>query len=255
MKIEEFVKKYPGYDIPSQYYKVGNGWETFCCFYNYFDQIFPKDNVPVKMHLFYFGPDGQQVGYGTEIINLHESKQIRTSQFVKEGEGLFVAVAIPEVDIASLAKGKFALRAQISTGYYTMWEYAPKNMIDIHHEWAVLIKGENTNKNEFFSSFSPSAHIIDRRLIIINAHIDPIRGQTIPEYKIFKNSKFLCNYKPGKIMNGRTIQILDLNEIAKETASQFDSNDLITVSVKGENIVYPLTIESLPDQDFHIHHV
>lgn len=254
MKLEEFVLKHPNYETPFQYYKTGDGWETSVCFYNYFDQIFPKDNVSAALHLFYFDVNGKQIAYGLENFSVHESKQVKSSQFIGSGEGVVAVAAVPDGDIEKLAEGKFLLRNPISTGYYVMWENLNSGTIDISHELQNFVKKETPMVPQYFN-FNASSSNLQRKMIVINSHIDPVAGRITPTYKVFKNSQFVVEYRPGVEIRGRGLQIVDLDEIAKNTGQDFKSTDQITVCADTQNVTMPMTFESVNGQDFHMHHI
>lgn len=254
MKIEEFYLKYPNYETPFQYYKTGGGWETSICFYNYFDQIFPKDNVSTALHMFYFDADGKQIAYGLEKFSVHESKQIKSSRLIGSGEGVVAVAAVPLVDIEKLAEGRFMLRNPISTGYYVVWENLNSGAIDISHELQNFVKNETPVVPQYFN-FNASSSDLKRKMIVINSHIDPALGQTTPTYKVFKNSHFVADYRPGVEISGRGLKIVDLEDIAKSIGHELKSDDQITVCAHTQNVTMPMTFEALNDQDFHIHHI
>ncbi|MBY0451716.1 MAG: hypothetical protein K2P92_01690 [Bdellovibrionaceae bacterium] len=254
MKIEDFLLKYPNYETPFQYYKTGHGWETSICFYNYFDQIFPKENISTALHLFYFDAGGKQIAYGLENFSVHESKQIKSSQFVNSGEGVVAVAAVPEGNIEKLAEGKFTLRNSISTGYYVVWENLNSGTIDISHELQNFVKTETPAVPQYFN-FNASSSELKRKMIVINSHIDPALGQITPTYKVFKNSRFIADYRPGVEISGRGLKIVDLEDIAKSIGHVFKSEDQITVCAATKNVTMPMTFEAVNDQDFHIHHI
>jgi hypothetical protein len=254
MKIEDFNLKYPNYETPVQYYKTGNGWETTVCYYNYFDQIFPKEVLGVSLHLFYFDTNGNQIAYGIERFAVHESKQIKSSQFVKSGEGLVAVAAVPDGDLEKLAEGKFVLRSLISTGFYVIWENINTNSIDQSHELQDFVKHRTGVVPQYFN-FNASASDVKRKMIVINSHINPAAGKVIPKFKVFKNSRFIADFNPHYEIFGRGVKIIDLDEIAKSIGHEFRSQDQITVCAITENVTMPMTFESLNDRDFHMHHI
>lgn len=254
MKLEEFLLKYPNFETTFQYYKTGDGWETSICFYNYFDQIFPKDNVSAALHLFYFDATGKQISYGLEKFGVHESKQIKSSQFVKSGEGVVAVAAVPRESIEKLAEGKYVLRNPVSTGYYVIWENLVSGAIDIAHELQNFIKKDTPVVPQYFNFNSSTSHL-QRKMIVINSHINPLEGRTVPSYKIFKNSQFVTEYHPGVEICGRGLGIIDLDTIAKNTGHVFKSEDQVTVCAVTKNVTIALTFESVNNQDFHIHHL
>ena len=255
MKIEDFVQQNKQFEIPTQYYRVGKDWETYVCFYNYFDQIFPKDDVGVTLHLFFFNLNGEQIAYGTEKLSVHDSRSVACSRFLAEGEGLVAAAAIPEKDLAPLAEGKFNLRGQISTGYYTMWESKQTKTMDISHEWASLQKTPGSREHVFHSNFNASSTDLQRQLIVINPNLKFEEGSSVPSFKIYKNSKFVGNFSPELKMHGRAVQVLDVDQVLKTLNISLDVSDNIAVSTIGKNITVPLTVENIRGSDFHIHHV
>jgi hypothetical protein len=254
MKIEEFLIKHPNYETPFQYYKTGEGWETSICFYNYYDQIFPKDEISTTLHLFYFDVNGKQVSYGIENFSVHESKQIKSSQYVQSGEGLVAVAAVPDGDIEKMAQEKFKLRDYISTGYYVVWENLISGTIDLSHELQNFVKKDTAISPQHFN-FNASDSNLKRKLIVINSYIDPNRGQIKPTYTIFKNSQFVGEYRPPVEIYGRGVQIIDLDEISKSIGVELKSNDQVMVRATTKNVTMPMTFESVNDQDFHIHHI
>lgn len=252
MNIRDAVQKYPRFALPLQYSPVSNDISSTICFYNYFSQIFPKHQIDADLLLFLLDENGNNCGFHSVKVPSSGFVQVELKKiFQKSTNGMVGAMAIPQIDIFSLPDNGLPLQSQISTGYYITWEDS-KGHVDIMHEWSALAKTPEPSKH-FYFTVDCVGHSRKWNVVLMNNTLDHSSSEA--NLTIYNRQRKELGSIKLPAINPLGTQTVNLHKFFPGLDQWLREFQFLGVSVSGQHLAGPLTMEVYPSGDFHIHHV
>jgi hypothetical protein len=253
MKSSELLAKHPQFELPLSYCAVGPDRDSTICFYNFYDQIFPDQQIVTDLYLSFFGEDGTELKTVVQEVPCHGSVQIDASQFVDCMSGMVGVMAVPRAELSELAKNRFPLKSKIGTGYYMVWREGQGQRADMSHEWSPLAESQLGEK-EWYVGYSPSRVALERGIILMNiCGIEKEESISRPVIEALGQRRQVLGSTRVEPLRSLATKVLTLKDLFADIEGWLKEG-VVTLRVRGKNLALPLTVERHPEGDFHIHH-
>jgi hypothetical protein len=248
--IEQLLRDYPNYALPTQYRVGGVHGRTTLCFQNFYQQVFPDKDAPVDLYVLSFDTTGNQIEGVHLAVATGEAVQYQPDA---RGPGLVAAMAAPAFDLESYSAGRLKLRDELGTGFYVIWEDATGHL-DTMHEW-MQVRTNSAPATRHYMVFDPAQGALTRAgLVVTNPHfgggLDTRAAVTL--YSRNRERLGQCAL-PAIVPMG--VRLIFLDELFPDVAAWFARYGALGLRIDGTNLVEPLTAEFHASGDLHLHHI
>lgn len=234
--------------IPTQYVSSKDGHDTIICFHNYFDRVLRTKDVACDLHLFLF--EDSTVQNFSYPVKSDSFVQIKTSALNPNYEGIIAVCAIPKIDLTGLQNLK--IKSRPSTGFYVLWGKNHWQNLGCMHEWDYFY--DHSTKMDVSNVILNDPRIQENKFVIWN---NTFQNPGYFQIKLtnFSNSKQFVE-SDSFDLNPFKNKIFDVSSLTKEFESKFPNEKAsrFYLRITGQNVAEPLSFESTPKGDFHIHH-
>jgi hypothetical protein len=251
--LKKFLSENKNYSLMSNYCVVNDQFNTKLSLYNYYDQIFGPQKIKMDFNLFFVDKSGKEI--------LSDMVEVQPEGFLtydcraklKDFEGTIYVASKAHGDLKALGLNKFKIKNKISTGFYTAWIKNEKQ-IDIMHEWLALDEGASGMKTCNLVLPNYKKNVAWKIIVMNNVVGGGEDARAWPELSLHSpQGKVLAKIK-AEFIPATGCQIYDLNKLL-DLERHFANHEYLGFELKSKNIADCFSYETLPNGDFHIHHM
>jgi hypothetical protein len=252
----DLMNSHPRFGFATQYVLAKDNWNTFIGFHNYFEEIFPGQNITACVELVFHNSDGQEVLFHRMDIPPGVSVQIDCRALGVTTDGLVAIAATTNVDLEKLTKGNFKIQKLISAGFYVTWE---KNSTwrDTMHEWAT-ISPSMPKRSVQHIGFAHSRNPVQHGILMMNPSTCalPVKSDTsllrLRKIGVKSETPTICKIRHLPPMGSWVLKMSDVFPNFEALVSDHGS---LMIDLESQQAAPPFTVEWHESGDFHIHHI
>jgi hypothetical protein len=250
--LAELMAANAAFEFPSQFCLAGAAGRSTVCFHNFYDQVFRDADVPVDLHVFGFGPQGEAAGAVRRSLGTGEAVQIFSEDLGMAEPGLVAVAALPRFDLARLAAGKIRLKRRIGTGFYMIWQDAGGH-VDTMHEW-LGVGTQPLGARRYHVVFDHAGGRLARRGLVLMC--PTLReGSGAARLTVYTARGRVLGSSDSEALPPMGSRIVDLDERFPRFAEWLAAEGALGVRLDCTNLVEPLSLERSRSGDFHLQHI
>jgi hypothetical protein len=251
--LRNLLQHKPGAAFASQYALVHDSWNSLISFHNYFDEVFPGEQIAVRLELVFHDTDGRETLIHEVEVAPSTSIIVDCKVAGSRSDGIVAVRALPQADLHVLAEGRFKIRTQLGTGFYVTWEW-DKRFRDTMHEWTDVSTSGGVRSIQHIGFVANSVNI-EHGVLLTN-----------PSTRTNQTTKLDLSLHAGSGSRiGKTVslpplpamgsRIVKMSEVFPNFNALLAQHERLVLGVNSDLAAPPLTAEWHPSGDFHFHHI
>jgi hypothetical protein len=251
--LSELMQRHAGFGFSSQYVLAESQWNTVLSFHNYFDEIFPGQNIDTKLHLVFHDAAGRETAVHEIDVAPGNAVQIDCKALGVDRNGVVAMAAVPAADLTALAASKFKIKPRVTTGFYITWE-RDSRWRDTMHEWTEVSRNVPRRATQHVG-FAVAGRPVVSGLVLTNPTVapTPVGSASLTLRSVDGRMKPLR--RPIEALPPMGSRQLLLTELFSDFEGQLTQYGRLVIDIESTQAAPPLTAEWHQSGDFHIHHI